>query len=414
MKTNPIEKKRGEQSFDQLENNETSSYGKTLSPPPFQLKASAGQTGEQAQFSGSSEDIDGGMELLPGDVKVPFEEKGMAGRRYMPFCDFISLLRQEESRFGKKATDLPYMITQLRRIFYGTSGWENYLIPERKSLQTYYTSDEAEKRTESVHWGLITERTYQDPPSVWFGEDGERNERLALMDPFEGQKDVYPQEVKLPDGNVVDIGHVLAGLDALNFPSNVGLGAGIGPQIEDNADASTWIGDLGSVVAETVLQHCRSLEGSKVAISPEEVQAQIDALAPARDMRGNMDAYVISAHFNTQSIGEMTVTDMLEDYYLSSNHARFKPYSTFAKAIGLGFLLNSGGGDVENEWINSQSEQVSQAAEQYLLLQIDLSDKLLAFALRVHRSGLFWSLSERLLIGMVNHLHGKILQEKKK
>ncbi len=396
----------------------SSESGLTMAPPPFQLLASAadGNAGSQrAQSldeSGSS--LEAGVEVLPGEVKVPFEERAKPGNHYMPFCDFIALLRKEEARYPKEAQNLPMMITRLRRIFYGTSGWEDFLIPRRKEVPTRYESVPKEKREEEIDLGWQSTRTYQDPPDVYYKQEGKKDEKLELMQPFKGQKDIYPQEVQLPNGQLVDIGHVLAGLDALNYPSAVGLPLGIGPMVEDNAAAATWIGDLGSAVAETVMQHFKGAGPVDDQITPAQIQAQVDALAPARDMRGNLDAYVIASHFDTMSVGQMTVTDILESYYLSSNQKQFKPYTTFADAIGLGFLKQGGGGDAENKWINDAAEQVSQAAEQYVLLQLESKvDQAAVVASRIHRIGNFWELSERLLVGMINYIHGKIIQESK-
>ena len=69
-----------------------------------------------------------------------------------------------------------------------------------------------------------------------------------------------------------------------------------------------------------------------------EFQAQIDSQAPARDMMGNIDAYVIAANYDISSIGEQTVSGILQDYYLGGKRETLKPYTSFAKQVGLGYL----------------------------------------------------------------------------
>ena len=96
----------------------------------------------------------------------------------------------------------------------------------------------------------------------------------------------------MPNGDFVDVGHVLAGLDAINHPTTVA------PyymyEMASNVDAVTWAGDLGSVLAECIFQAMK--QGRP--LTDAEIQAQIDEYAPTQDMLGNVDAYAIGDAFD--------------------------------------------------------------------------------------------------------------------
>ena len=171
------------------------------------------------------------------------------------------------------------------------------------------------------------------------------------------------QEVLMPNGDFVDVGHVLAGLDAINHQQAVSAPAGA-YTISSNVDAVTWVGDLGSVLAEVVFQHLKL--GRR--LTDAEVQEQVDEMAPVQDMLGNVDAYAIG--FPTVPTAGKKVSEILVDYYGSSpsaagSAAHATRFTTFATQIGLG-AFSGGAFANETAWLNKYEVEVGNAAALYV------------------------------------------------
>jgi len=167
----------------------------------------------------------------------------------------------------------------------------------------------------------------------------------------------------MADGEVVDVGHVLAGLDAMNHPTAVAAPLGL-YEMSSNVDAVTWAGDLGSVLAEVVFHQSRLRRQLKDA----EIQAQIDLCAPPQDMLGNIDAYAIGAGYDISPAAGRPVSDILLDYYgapATAGSPRSRRFTTFALGIGLGPL----GGHMfamERAWRRRYEREVAHAAALYV------------------------------------------------
>ena len=269
---------------------------------------------------------------------------------------FIGLIEQEEAKLpSEEQTNTRLMITRFRKLFYGTPGWDQYLIPNAASVSPLYRVEQVERpgtrRTVEMPW-LPNLISYVDKSS-------------RLPDAPENlQEPGRIQEVCLPDGTFVDLGHVFAGLDALNFPSMVD-----GPltvNISRNVDAVTWVGDLGSVLAEAVLKATES----ECYVTSSEYQAIINEYASPQDMLGNIDAYVISDAFDISSTHGLKVSEILRQFYLGDASRRAHRYSRFAELVGLG-TYSSGQFSNEAAWIDSYVDDVNDAAALYLGAQTE-------------------------------------------
>lgn len=249
---------------------------------------------------------------------------------------FIELVEDFENNrhVGPQRTNTRYMITRVRKIFYGKDGWDNYLItsPDAVSVDRPYQTRE-----------LVTGRFTLSFPWVPDLIDVVRK-RYEVRDSARHEPAIFRgQELRLRDGLWCDIGHVFAGLDAFNHPGPVdGLGT---INITSNVDAVTWVGDLGSVLAEWKFWQLHPDRGSRALLTIAEAQAKIDEYASARDMLGNIDAYAIQSEFNISGTPTPAphsrrrripkVSDILKAYYLRDYPARSHRYSRFAHAIGL-------------------------------------------------------------------------------
>jgi hypothetical protein len=164
------------------------------------------------------------------------------------------------------------------------------------------------------------------------------------------------------NGKQVDIGHMLAGADAAAHPTNVSLAGGM-VKMRSNVEASTFIGDLGSVVGEYIHGSTASFRDTAMERSPL-LESYYDrdpkhAMASSEDMAGNADAYALS--FNSSK----SLTANLRDYYAATAGGARKRFTTFASKIGLGTLSGSKFSGDTAVWRSAITDEVFNAALAY-------------------------------------------------
>ncbi|HWK90416.1 MAG TPA: hypothetical protein VNP72_10480, partial [Longimicrobium sp.] len=240
-----------------------------------------------------------------------------------------------------------------RKLFYGAAGWDEHLIPGAAGVAPLYPVEEEDVpgtgHEVDIPWSPLS------PDYV--------DRRTRLVGAPEALRDLGAvQEVRMPDGTFVDVGHVLAGLDAMNHEESVGHWYTFGVGMRSNVDAVTWVGDLGSVVAESVL---KAVETERYN-TPEEYQQAFEVYASPQDLIGNIDAYVIRAGTDISAASGRRVTEILREYYLGQDAtARNTRYTTYAEQVGLGAFAD---GRFANEeaWVESYVDDVNDAAALYL------------------------------------------------
>lgn len=281
---------------------------------------------------------------------VPLRARGSAPTA-IALDAFLRVVRGEEDKLPRdERLDAKLMITRLRKLFYGGRGWDEYLIPGAAAVPALYRFSVADP----------IRREFETPgPNVVdfvVGRPQLDDAPPQLTHPGE------LQDVRMPDGEVVDVGHVLAGLDAINHPAAVaphGLFA-----MAHNIDAVTWAGDLGSVLGEILFARARLDR----ALTDAEVQAQIDLCAPPHDMLGNVDAYVIGAACDVGRDAGRPVSDILLDYYgapATAGSARASRFTTFALEVGLGRLVGATFA-AQAAWLERYERELGHAAALYV------------------------------------------------
>lgn len=267
--------------------------------------------------------------------------------------DFIRVIEAEEAKLPLgEQTNTKLMITRFRKLFYGTEGWNKELIPGAANVTPLYPVAE----TVTVRHPLETPYL---PNMMDYVE-----KKTSLPTAPEGLREPSSiQEVRMPDGKLIDVGHVFAGLDALNYKTSAGF---LNVRISSNVGAVTWIGDLGSVLAEAV----RKAVESEREITLSEYQEIINEYASPQDMLGNIDAYVIGSAFDIESVAGLKVSQILRQYYLGEHASRAKRYSTFADKVGLGAFDGSKFAN-EDTWIEYNIDEVNDAAALYLAVSTE-------------------------------------------
>jgi len=258
---------------------------------------------------------------------------------------YIELIEAYERQFPDEQRNTSSMITQIRKIYYGEKSWDEYLIKGAADISRPYLIKREEVGREKVKADIFG----------WTSFDIVR----YRVTPYDAKGQIPAlftgQELRLEDGSFLDIGHVFAGLDALRYPDMVDGPGSI--NITRNVDAVTWVGDLGSVMAEVQIKFVNN--GLK-PIASNVVQAVINEYASPQDMLGNIDAYVLWKYVKPGR----KVSEILEDYYLKENTDRDHRYGIFAKSIGLNW--NGSAFSNEEQWLNEYTDEVNDSAALYL------------------------------------------------
>jgi hypothetical protein len=269
--------------------------------------------------------------LARAPLSMPLAGGTRPGAPYTELATFLEVIRAEEAKLPiPEQMNTRLMVTRIRKLFYGGKGWDKYLIPGAADVDPLYKFEETETKREEVEIDGAPNIDHVEKKPSLVGAPA------ALANPGSFQ------EVKMPNGDFVDVGHVLAGLDAFDHPS-----AAEGPfgkfSVSSNVAAVTWLGDIASIAGEAIIAKVKAGKGT---MTDAEIQAQIDSLAPSQDMLGNIDAYVIHDAFVTDTDKGKKVSDILADYYgvggagatVTAHDTRF---TKFTAMIGLGGLVGS-------------------------------------------------------------------------
>jgi hypothetical protein len=280
-----------------------------------------------------------------------------APKTAMTITKFIELVEAEEKKYpAKEQTNTSLMITRLRKIFYGSKAWDEHLIKGVDDVKSPYGEPKERERSRKTvdPWGPFNSFDMVDKETYPVDSKGAKPE-------------IYKnQEVALETGShkgiFNDIGHVFAGLDAFNHRGQVDASSLATISI-DNVEGVTWVGDLGSVLAEAQIQYVNS--GNK--LTDAEMQKHINEYAPAQDMLGNIDAYAIADGYNIGSTSGLKVSAILRKFYLGEGGDKKQDtrYTVFCKGIGLtgwdGSKFNN-----EEARISHYTDAVNDSAAMYI------------------------------------------------
>lgn len=257
---------------------------------------------------------------------------------------FLELLVNEEDYYKGQQHNTNLMITQLRKIFYDSYGWNTELIRSASKLPCRYKVELVPAKVAKqikTSGGLKRNKNFKPHPL----------ERLVTvrkndwMNPNAGTvPEIYAdnnQQVKLPNSYYCDMGHVLAGIDAFNhlsivtpLPNFMMIIARLFPHDNNNTGVATWLGDIASSAGEFLYKY---KEQNKM-LTTEQRQKIINEFAPAPDMLGDIDSYVIPRVYNTKTQTGLRVSEIFKDYYFPEGNGYYfmqRRFRYFAKFIGL-------------------------------------------------------------------------------
>ncbi len=267
-------------------------------------------------------------------------EHGHDLKNVLTLTEFIKLLKEEEDYYPGEQHNTKLMITRLRKIFYDKWGWNRELVEGAAHIDTRYqvtVVDDATEHTQEIsqytHFAYDPKHrsvTYTDHDRVYGNTRAGKPTFIYSYD---------HQEVVLPDGTYCDIAHILAGLDAHNYPQVVTplpqflrFMKLLFPHVNSNMDVATWIGDIGSSAGGFLFAY---LFHKKKPLTIKQEQGIINVEVPGSDMLGDIEPYVIKEFYDVSSNNGKRFTEILEDYYLTDNPYRKHRCSIFCKANGL-------------------------------------------------------------------------------
>jgi hypothetical protein len=291
---------------------------------------------------------------------------------------FIKLLEQEERYWIGEGHDTKLLISHLRKIFYDIYGWNRELIRGSAKVANRYevkiVPDKSTVYPQKSSAGHVHHSNDQ-------GVDHRKREVLVKegdwLNPNAGTvPEIYAnnnQQVILPSQWYCDMGHVLAGMDAANFPAPV---APIPdklmwlrkilpiPSVDKNTDCSTWLGDISSSAGEFLFYKIKN----RTAPNESEEQKLIDAGAPGADMLGNIDSIVIPMVYKLNANTGFSVSQIFRDYYYPGGYGHYfslRRCQMFCKSVGL---KNWNGTNFSNEkkWLRYQSRQLRTTTAFYI------------------------------------------------
>ncbi len=239
-----------------------------------------------------------------GEVaSYPLEARPVAalGTDFESYLTTIGALEASARADGYNTTQV---ITALRKIYYNTGPASEY----------------GGTTVGGGAWGILIPGADTDIPPSWTTPANE-----AIL---RGLKQTQVRQIA---GQSVDIGHLFAGIDAVNHPSDISIAYGVAVNMRSNIEATTWSGDLGSVVGDYVLNadNGQSMHEFTNTRNDAVLNQYFNNNFSTADMNGDIDVY------NIQIDSSKSVTENLRNYYSNQQgRSADKRYTNFATAVG--------------------------------------------------------------------------------
>jgi len=278
---------------------------------------------------------------------------------------FIKLLKEEEDYWEGEQHNTKLIITRLRKIFYDQWGWNKELIRGAASIKGRYVVtvvDEPQEYAKPIRYYKKNEYVPKHRAITY-----SNNDRIYGATRVGQTPEIYKndhQEVVLPSGYYCDVAHILATVDAHNYPQVVSPLPGflsflnfLVPHVKANVDIVSWLGDIASSSGDFMFAYLRN---NKKPIGTVEEQKYINIDAPGSDMVGDIDPFVIVKSYDVATSKGMRFTEILEDYYLNESSklsGRKNRIGIYCQAIGL-FGWDGRNFRNEKSWLTNYRKQL--------------------------------------------------------
>jgi hypothetical protein len=167
----------------------------------------------------------------------------------------------------------------------------------------------------------------------------------------------------LPDGQRVDVGHVLLSMDALLHPRTASPYTDYGVP---NIDPAGWVADVG--IASVWLTHVEEGDphpGAPANAPPPSVEAYFRLSAPDEDLLGDIDAFRLQQNFSAQP---STLSAALRTFYLGGaggTPGTETRYQTFCARAGLTYRRSGSTIVWDSAWHNPMIDRIDRFNDLY-------------------------------------------------
>lgn len=294
-----------------------------LTDPDSQMRFS-----HQALFFRLLEKIDEIQSSEGAVASYPKEERAVVSVG-ADFESYLGTLGRLEAIAVAEGYTTIQVITAIRKIYYDSAPSKEY----------------AGATVGGGAWGILIPGADTGIPEGW-----KTPEITAIL------KGLKQTQVITIAGKQVDIGHLFTGVDAVNHPTDINVAYGIAVSMSSNIEATTWSGDLGSVIGDYVLNAGDDKSMNDFTNNRDNAllnQYFSDNFSTA-DMNGDIDAY--SFQVDTSK----TVTENLLKYYSDQQgRAASKRYTNFATQVG--YLKNGEYSDAFRSRVLNESFEAAMA-----------------------------------------------------
>ncbi len=268
---------------------------------------------------------------------VQREDQPQAQAPHVGIIPIREFIRHVETVEGAYPNSSPQeILTMIRSMYYGSPAGSpgfDRLIPDAPNTGALYTCTDSEGSICREPVGTCTcvyaHGLAMDTPALQQAVRRlrERADENAIGD----NPSPYIQVGK----DLVDVGHVLVGIDAILHPrtdapfTNNNLPSAPGP--------ATWVGDVGAAMVYLQEHRRTGRKSHDVVGNPATtIEAYYQNSAPMTDILGDVDAYGIA-----QSVGPQTLSVALRQFYVSesggSPRSQYNRWRGFAVANNLTF-----------------------------------------------------------------------------
>jgi hypothetical protein len=311
----------------------------------------------QADTPGSAAPVGRSPLMLQGDFGAPRPHPGgLQGKdAVIPVARFIADVEEvERANAGDTPRDV---LSRIRVQYYGADSLRSMaafgqLIPDSAAFDLV--------RTPLPMGGMDTTVV---PRSLGPVSPDTRSRLLAHADENRAGGNPSPY-LLLPDGQLVDVGHVLLSMDALLHPLTAS------PYTDysvPNIDAAGWVADVG--IASVWLTRAEEGDPHPEAPSnapPPSVDAYFRLSAPDEDLLGDVDAFRLKQNFSAQP---STLSAALRTFYLGGGTdgtpGTETRYQTFCAGVGLTYRRSGSSIVWDSAWHNPMIHRIDRFNDLY-------------------------------------------------
>jgi hypothetical protein len=249
---------------------------------------------------------------------------------YVPIADLITYVEAVERAYPNDTpTDV---LTRIRVQYYEGIAFEQ-LIPGANTHDTSFSSTPYGPAVASIPRRLSAVRIGREDPAAYQHLTARADENALGDNPS--------PYIVLPNGEQIDLGHLLLGMDALIHPTTSVPYSSYGVP---NIDPSSWVADIG-IASVWTTQHTEQRKppsDSPVQPTSPDLNVYWAASAPEQDLLGDVDSFGVNGAFAPTSGRKLS--QALRQYYLGAaagSAAVQRRYRTFCSANGLGYQLST-------------------------------------------------------------------------